>query len=33
MYASVMIVDRWVYPEETTKFTQGAQKEAITVTA
>jgi hypothetical protein len=33
MFLSVMILDRWVDPEETTKFAQGAQKEAITVAA
>jgi len=33
MFSSVMILDRWVDPEETTRLTQGAQKEAITVAA
>ena len=33
MFSSVTILDRWVDPEETTKFAQGAQKEAITVAA
>jgi hypothetical protein len=28
-----MILDWWVDPEETTKFAQGAQKEAIIVAA
>jgi len=31
MLSSVMILDWWVDPEETTMFTQGAQMEAITV--
>jgi len=33
MFSSVTILDRWVNPEETMKFAQGAQKEAITVAA
>ena len=33
MFSSVMILDRWVDPEEKTRLTQGAQKEAITVAA
>jgi len=33
MFSLVMILDWWVDPEETTMFTQGAQKEAITVAA
>jgi hypothetical protein len=32
-FSSVTILDRWVDPEEIMKFTQGAQKEAITVAA
>jgi hypothetical protein len=31
MISSVTIIERWVDPKETTKLTQGAQKEAITV--
>jgi len=33
MFSSVMILDQWVDPEETTRFTLGAQEEAITVAA
>jgi hypothetical protein len=33
MISSVMILDQWVYPEETTKFEQQAQMTAITVAA
>jgi len=33
MISYVTILDRWVDSEETTKSTQGAQKEAITVAA
>jgi len=33
MFSSVMILDRWVDPEQTMRLTQGAQKEAITVDA
>jgi len=33
MFSAVMILDWWVDPEETMKFTQGSQKEAITVAA
>jgi hypothetical protein len=33
MFSSVMILDRWVDSEETTRLTQGAQQEAITVAA
>jgi len=33
MLSSITILDQWVDPEEITKFTQRAQKEAITVAA
>jgi len=33
MFSSVTIVDRQVDPEETTRFAEEAQKEAITVAA
>ena len=33
MLSSVMILDRWVDPEETQRLTQGAQKEGITIAA
>jgi hypothetical protein len=33
MISSVTIVNWWVDPEETTKLTDGSQKEAITVPA
>jgi len=33
MFSSGMILDRWVDPEETTRSTQEAQKEVITVVA
>jgi hypothetical protein len=31
MISSVTIIDQWVDPEETKKFTNGAQMERITV--